>query len=57
MYLDDAEYERNIDANMSKSSGLKIFDLDNSDFYWPTTIKIQFSGLIFLPLWNILQIF
>ena len=54
--IDAAEYEQHIDANLYKSSKKKkLHHIDSGD-YWPTSIKRQFSGFLFLPLRNILQI-
>ena len=54
--LDAAEYKKNMKANMYKPSEKKKFDRVDSDEHWQRSIKRKFSGFLFLPLWNILQI-
>ena len=55
--IDAAEYEKNIKANMYKPSEKKKFNRVDSDEHWPTSIKkVKFSGFLFLPLWDVLQI-
>ena len=48
--LDSAEYERNIDANMSKPSDKKQVDRHDSDLYWTTSIKYTIQWFTFLTI-------
>ena len=49
-----AKYETKMKANMYKPSGKKKFNRVDNHKYWPESIKIKFSGFLFLPLWNIM---
>ena len=46
--LDNASYERNIDANMYKPS--EKIDRHDTDLYWPTTIKDTIQWVNFLTI-------
>ena len=48
--LDAEAYERNIDANVSKTSDKKENDCHDSDLYWPTTIKDKIQWFLFLAI-------
>ena len=48
--LDDAEYERNIDANLHKPSEKKKFNRIDSDDYWPTSTKDIIQWFPFLAI-------
>ena len=54
--LDASAYERNIDANVSKPSDKKKLIVMIAMCTGQPQQKIQFSGLLFSPLWNILKI-
>ena len=50
LIIDAAEYERNIDSNLYKTSEKNKFNRVDSDEFWPTPIKDTIQWFTFLTI-------